>query len=223
LSLMGKQSIMIKIEETIQRGDCFKLLAACFYEPDKQLFLEEKLTENLEHLLQQLSPEGVAAARKMQSSLKALEQETLSVDHAVLFVGPFELTAAPYGSVYIEKKRTVMGESTVNVARFYQDAGVSVDIKEPPDHIAIELEFMYYLCSREAAFAKDGLSVESSLLREKQSAFFFGALMPWVVDFCEAIRQGTDNGFYLHLSTCLEQFLRSCEQIYTKAFEENAA
>lgn len=209
------------IEEAIQRGDCFKLLAACFYDPDKQLFLEEKLTENLDILLQRLSPESVTAAREMQRFLKALDQEKLSVDHAVLFVGPFELTAAPYGSVYIEKKRTVMGGSTVNVARLYQDAGVSVDIKEPPDHIAIQLEFMYYLCAKEAAFAKDGLNEEASSVREKQRVFYFSALMPWVLEFCEAIRLGTDNGFYLHLSTCLEQFLRSCEQIYAKEYEEN--
>ncbi|WP_163337450.1 molecular chaperone [Desulfopila sp. IMCC35008] len=212
---------MKEIEETVQRGDCFKLLAACFYEPDKQLFLEEELTEKLEHLLQRQSPDGVAAAREMQSSLKTLGQEKLSVDHAVLFVGPFELTAAPYGSVYIEKKRTVMGGSTINVARLYQDAGVSVDIKEPPDHIAIELEFMYYLCAKEAASAREGKDEESCLFREKQKAFFFNALMPWAVDFCEAIRQGTDNGFYIHLSACLEQFLRSCKQLYSKEYEGN--
>lgn len=212
---------MTEIDETIQRGDCFKLLAACFYEPDKQLFLDEKLTEKLEHLLQRWSPDAAVAANKMQSSLKALAQETLSVDHAALFVGPFELAAAPYGSVYIEKKRTVMGDSTVNVARFYQEAGVSVDIKEPPDHVAIELEFMYYLCAREAALASDGRNEESSLLREKQRAFFFSALMSWVLEFCKAIRRGTDNEFYLHVSTCLEQFLRYCEQIYTKEYDEN--
>jgi TorA maturation chaperone TorD len=138
-------------DKTLQRGDCFKLMAACFYEPDKQLFIEEKLGEKLEQLLDQLAPNCVPAVRQMKNALKQLEQEQLSIDHAALFVGPFELIAAPYGSVYIEKKRTVMGDSTINVAQFYQDAGLSVDIKEPPDHIAIELEFLHYLCSKEAA------------------------------------------------------------------------
>ncbi|MFW2365492.1 MAG: molecular chaperone TorD family protein, partial [Desulforhopalus sp.] len=98
---------MEEINRTIQRADCFRLLAACFYEPDKQLFLKEELGEKIEHLLEQLSPEGVTAARRLQKSLKTLDQEKLSIDHAVLFIGPFELTAAPYGSVYIENKRTV--------------------------------------------------------------------------------------------------------------------
>jgi TorA maturation chaperone TorD len=214
---------MTAIEATMQRSDCFKLLAACFYEPDKQLFLEEGLTKNLQILLQQQSPESVESAKAMHGYLMTLEQETLSIDHAALFVGPFELAAAPYGSVYIENKRTVMGESTVSIARHYQDAGVSVDIKEPPDHIAIELEFMCYLCFQEAAFAKDGLREKSCLMRKKQRTFFFNALRPWVFEFCESIRQGTENGFYLHLSTCLEQFLRSCEQIYAQEDKESSA
>ncbi len=147
---LGKQLIMKDTDKIIQRGDCFKLLAACFYEPDKQLFIEEELGENLEQLLGQLAPQCLTASRQMKIALNELGQSKLSIDHAALFVGPFELIAAPYGSVYIDKKRTVMGDSSQNVAHCYQDAGVSVDVKEPPDHIAIELEFLHFLCSKEA-------------------------------------------------------------------------
>lgn len=205
---------MEEADKTIQRGDCFKLLAACFYEPDKQLFVTEELGEKLELSLREISPEGGAAAREMQTCLKELAQEELSIDHAALFLGPFELTAAPYGSVYIEKRRTVMGESTVNVAGYYQEAGLSVDVKEPPDHIAIELEFMYYLCSREAAAAKDNQVEAAQQMREQQRVFYFNALKPWAGEFCGAIRAGTENEFYRNLADCLEYFLDSCEQLY---------
>lgn len=209
---------MEETDKTIQRGNCFKLLAACFYEPDKQLFLKEELCEKLELVLQGVSPEGEAAARKMQSFLKVLDQEELSIDHAVLFIGPFELTAAPYGSVYIEKKRTVMGESTVNVAGYYQEAGLSVDVKEVPDHIAIELEFMHYLCIKEAAAARDNQIQDAQQLREQQRVFYFNALKPWTREFCEAMRAGTENGFYRNLADCLEYFLDCCEQLYNEQY-----
>lgn len=205
---------MKEFEKTLQRGDCFKLLAACFYEPDRQLFLEEELAEKLEQSLERLSPEGAAAARQMQNCLKELDQEKLSIDHAALFVGPFELLAAPYGSVYIEQKRTVMGGSTIHAARFYQEAGLSVDVKEPPDHIAVELEFMYYLCTKEAAATGDDPVEGDHLFREKQRGFYFTALKPWAHQFCEAIRRGTDNAFYLNLADCLDHFLISCERVY---------
>ncbi len=205
---------MHNIENSLQRGDCFKLLAACYYEPDKQLFLEEKLGEKLEQLLGGLAPNCAPSARLMKNALQDLKQEELSIDHAALFLGPFELKAAPYGSVYIENKRTVMAESTVNAARHYQDAGLSVDIKEPADHIAIELEFMYYLCSQEAAAENDNLLEDAHKLRERQVDFYYKALRPWAKKFCETIRAGTDNCFYISLADCLECFLAFCEQLY---------
>lgn len=200
------------------RGNCFKLLAACFYEPDKNLFIEEQVCENLKNLLNSWAADAARAAGDMELNLKICSQEQLSIDHAVLFVGPFELIAAPYGSVYIEKMRTVMGESTVSAARFYQAEGLSVDMKEPPDHIAIELEFMYYLSIKEAAAASAGQSDDVYQFREKQKSFYFSALKPWAAIFCQAIRVGTDNRFYIKLADCLDHFLISCEQRYNAEY-----
>jgi len=218
VAFSGIQLNMNDTDKTLQRGDCFKLLAACFYEPDKQLFVEEELCQKLEQLLDHLAPDCVPSARQMKNDLILLEQEQLSIDHAALFVGPFELIAAPYGSVYIEKKRTVMGESTLNVAQSYQDAGLSVDIREPPDHIAIELEFLHYLCSKEAAALNDSQIEDARLFRERQISFYFTALKPWAETFCEAIRRGTDNGFYINLADCLGHFLSSFEQLYHEEY-----
>lgn len=214
----GKLLIMIDTDKIVQRGDCFKLFAACFYEPDKQLFIEEKLGENLEQLLGELAPQCLTASQQIKSALTELDQNTLSIDHAALFVGPYELIAAPYGSVYIEKKRTIMGDSSINAAHYYQDAGVSVDVKEPPDHIAIELEFLHYLCSKEAIALNDNQIEDAYQFRKRQIDFYFAALKPWAETFCEAIKKGTDNGFYLNLADCLDHFLTSCEQVYREEY-----
>lgn len=207
---------MSDIVEVLKRGDCFKLLAACFYEPNRPLLLEEHIGENLEHLLESQSPDAAAFARDMQLALVDIEQDQLMIDYAALFVGPFELIAAPYGSVYLEKTRRVMGESTMNAAHYYQEAGLSLDVKEPPDHIAIELEFMYYLCSKEVSAAKERRFDEAQNIKEVQERFFYHAMIPWVGRFCDAIRAGTDNSFYLNLAECLSCFLSSCEGVYSK-------
>ncbi len=208
---------MKEINKTIQRGDCFKLLAACFYEPDRALFIEEKVGEKLGLLFDNLALNGADTARHMQKVMEELDQQKMSIDHAALFVGPFELLAAPYGSVYIEKNRRVMGESSVTAARYYQQADLSVDIKEPPDHIVIELEFMYYLCSKEASAAENGQFDDVNCFRELQVNFYHRAMKPWIGEFCAAIRAGTDNGFYINLAECLDSFMRSCENIYSIA------
>lgn len=221
-NLMGRRIVhffkmnkMTEMNDTTQRGDCFKLLAACFYEPEKQLFIEEKVGEKLGQLLDDQTLDGARAARAMQSALQEQSQEQLSIDHAALFVGPFELLAAPYGSIYIEKKRLVMGDSTVNAARYYQEADLAVDIKEPPDHIVIELEFMYYLCSKEVSAASNGLTDEAERFRELQVRFFHNAMEPWLEQFCETIIKATDNKFYFHLSECLRCFITACGNVYT--------
>ena len=71
--------------------------------------------------------------------------------------------------------------------RYYQEAKLSVDIKEPPDHIVIELEFMYYLCSKEARAAQNGQQVESNHFRELQVRFFHTALKPWGSSLCPVL------------------------------------
>ena len=198
------------MNELISRGDCFKLLAVCFYEPEKTLFTEEKLSENLGYLLEDISRDAQIAAERMQSALCEISQEKLSIDHASLFVGPFELIAAPYGSVYIDKKRTVMGESTLYAARCYQEAGLSVDIKEPQDHIAIELEFMYYLCGKEAAARQDSRMEDADYFKDLQVRFYYNAMRPWVKEFCDAIQAGAKEKFYLNVAMCLDHFLSAC-------------
>ncbi|WP_169309131.1 molecular chaperone [Desulforhopalus sp. IMCC35007] len=206
--------MMNEINKLISRGDCFKLLAVCFYEPEKKLFTEEKLGENLGHLLADISFDARIAADSMQRALCEISQENLSIDHASLFVGPFELIAAPYGSVYIDKKRTVMGESTLYAARCYQEAGLAVDIKEPQDHIAIELEFMYFLCSKEAAARQENRMEDADRFQDLQARFYYNAMRPWVNEFCDAIQAGSKNEFYLGVARCLDHFLSACESVY---------
>lgn len=206
---------MSDILEVIRRGDCFRLLAACFYEPDRSLLLEEQVGENLTVIFEKNHTDCTLFTEAMLLALSGIDQGSLAVAHAALFVGPFELIAAPYGSVYTEKTRRVMGESTMDTARYYQEAGLSVDVKEPPDHIIVELEFMYYLCSKEADAAKNRLYDEAHRFREMQVRFYHHALNPWAGQFCEAIRTGTDNEFYLNLAECFDCFLISCEKTYS--------
>lgn len=208
------------MNNSITRGNCFKLLAACFYEPEKQLFLDEQVCANLAKLLEEFAPAAAKAAGEMNRAMETLTQEQLSIDHAALFIGPFELLAAPYGSVFKEKNRQVMGQTTAQVKKFYENAGLEVNEKEPPDHIAIELEFMHHLCLQEAEALSAGKHEEALNHRETQVLFFNSAL-GWVPDFCDAIRKGSENLFYLALSDCLERFIISISELYRT--EQNLA
>jgi TorA maturation chaperone TorD len=202
-------TVMTDTTSLIRRGDTYKLLAACFYEPEKRIFLEENLCENLAQLLQHSTPEGAKAAEDMLISLQKYDQQQLSIDHAALFVGPFELIAAPYSSVWREKQRLVMGDSTMDVKRFYDEADLQTDVSEPPDHVAIMLEFMSYLCQREAEAVSLSASEDAKKYADLQKRFYREALSPWIADFCNAITKGTDNSFYTNLATALSHYIKS--------------
>lgn len=211
---------MSDIRQHTNAADCFRLLAACFCEPEKELFIEQQVCENLATLLENFSSEAADHARKMSSSLAGLEETVLAVDYSALFLGPFELQAPPYGSVYLEKKREVMGKTTMEALRLYQQAGLQVEEKEPADHIAIELEFMAFIHGREASALQSGAIEEGSRNKDLRQEFFTGYLRPWIADFRTAIRRGSENPFYVSLADCLDCFIHAYNRQIVAATED---
>jgi len=203
---------MNHIKTLADTGACFRLLSACLYEPEKDLFLEQSVCDNLSHLLSSISPEAAKHAQAMADELAKQDQQQLALDHAALFIGPFELQAPPYGSVYLEKKREVMGATTLEVLKFYQDAGLQVEEREPADHIAIELEFMSHLHGRETAALQDNSAEEANRYANLREKFFSTCLNPWVAEFCRTVRDGTDSAFYQALADCLAAFTEAYRQ-----------
>lgn len=67
-----------------------------------------------------------------------------------------------FESVYNEGK--LYDESTFSIARLYYEAGLKVeeDFRLPPDHIAVELEFMSFLCFKEM----EGIRAGDSRIRD---------------------------------------------------------
>ncbi|MDP3298133.1 MAG: molecular chaperone TorD family protein [Thermodesulfovibrionia bacterium] len=190
------------------RENCFRFLAACFYLPQKNLFAEKNLLVNLTKYLQEVCPDAAVFSSEMEKNFLQFSNEELSVEYSKLFVGPFELLAPPYGSVYLEGRR-VMGDSTMEAIKVYQKEGLSRsdDFKDLPDHIAVELEFMSYLIYKEikALESSDFKTTEEFI--DKQEDFLNRFLRRWVSPFCEKIKEGTNNGFYTALADCVSTFV----------------
>jgi TorA maturation chaperone TorD len=198
---------MTSTKEKLQRSDCFKLLSACFYSPDLDMLINEDVCGNLTALFEQVIPEAVPYVKQMQQALHSYSEEKLKIAHAELFVGPFELQAPPYGSVYLERNNQVMGKTTLEVIKKYQESGLKLDIKEPADHIAIELEFMHYLYTLEAEALDSGNNAKVQSLASIKNDFLSIYLAPWIPKFCAKIRATADNIFYRSLADCLENFI----------------
>lgn len=188
-----------------REGDFYKLLSACFYLPRKQLYLEEGIFKNLVALSKEVCPEAASIFVRMEQAFSSSDEEELLIEYASLFVGPYELKAPPYGSIYLDGERRVMGDSTLKVIKLYEEAGLVMDrsFKELPDHIAVELEFMYYLIYKEAEALEHSDGEQARAFREMRNQFLKQYLGPWVPPFCEKIKQSTDHPFYKALADSL--------------------
>lgn len=189
----------------MMRGECYRFLAACFYLPKKEILGEEGFLSSLSQHLEHICPAAVPFSQHMQEGLAQYTEEELAVEYARLFVGPFGLKAPPYGSVYLDGGHTVMGPSTMETIQTYEKEGLVRDegFKELPDHIAVELEFMYFLIYREVETLQNGDPERAREYRRKQGEFRIRFLDKWVPAFCRNIKEETDNGFYNALADCL--------------------
>jgi putative dimethyl sulfoxide reductase chaperone len=190
-----------------RRSECYALLAACFHSPNRMQLLQDQTCLRLADPLADLGHAAAAAsAALMHQQLVALSEMQLKVDHAALFAGPFELKAPPYGSVYLEQGRRLMGETTMEASTFYREAGLQLTMHEPADHIAVELEFMHYLSFVSSEAIKHGDLEKVAEFEEKQQRFLGEQLDSWIPGFCNAIRSGAETPYFKALADCLQAF-----------------
>jgi TorA maturation chaperone TorD len=191
------------------RAESYRLLAACFYPPDDVWFTQETFFDALIEALTAIAPNAADYALHMKQLIAQADQQTLAIEYARLFVGPYELAAPPYGSVYLDEGRRVMGDSTMALIEMYREYGLKItdDFKDMPDHIAVELEFMYYLIYKELE-AEQRIEPEKVLLFcEAQERFLMNFLKEFIPPFCETITTETTNAFYQALAECLFTFI----------------
>ncbi|MBI5212445.1 MAG: molecular chaperone TorD family protein [Nitrospirae bacterium] len=193
------------------RGDCFRLLSACFYQPHKEAFIQEEFFKNLEALLTQAVPDAAAHVSAMGKAFMKYSEEDLLVDYARLFVGPAELLAPPYGSIYLDGEKKVMGDSTMEVIKIYEAQGLAMDseFNNLPDHITAELEFMYYLIFKEIEALERSETGKAIELINTQELFLNNFLKRWVKPFCGKIKQGASGEYYRALADCVSAFIES--------------
>ena len=202
-------------------------MSDCFFLPDPGL--SEKL-ENLEFNMANVCEPAIKLVQKMRKEFEAgADLEQLKVDFSKLFVGPYKLFAAPYGSVYLDGGRKIMGDSTLDVRNRYREAGLDTakNFKDAPDHISAELEFMYYLVFKEIeALSKADIETAIDFI-QKQKSFLEDHLMTWVPEFANNIIKNAENPFYPNLAKATTAFLDEnyrvvCSVLETVSMQQNS-
>ena len=185
------------LADICQRADCYKFLSECYYLPEDGFL--QKVAE-------------VAQSNRFFAELEAcipasLELETLKVDFTQLFVGPFKLLAPPYGSVYLEDGK-LMGESTIDVNSWYEKEGLDIVINDAPDHIAMELEFIYCLTVKQIQATKDENQQAIQSCLQTQKSFLQTHLAKWLPPFVKNVQKHAKTDFYKKLAQLTGVFIQ---------------
>ncbi|KIX15733.1 TorD/DmsD family molecular chaperone [Dethiosulfatarculus sandiegensis] len=110
-----------------------------------------------------------------------------------------------FESVYKEGK--LLQESTFQIARLYYDAGLKVEehFQLPPDHIAVELEFMAYLCFHEAKSNGNNDKERKQYANSLQRIVLESHLGPFSRAVGEKLAEHADSEFYRLVARTLKE------------------
>jgi TorA maturation chaperone TorD len=123
--------------------------------------------------------------------------EDLRIEYTTLFLaGARGRSCPPYESFHIGAGPSDAGIAAAAVEAVYGAAGVAVGGAaegELPDHIAVELDFLSYLCGQEA----DASDPErAAAWRLRQETFLSDHLLRWLPAFERALAAVMPDGFY---------------------------
>ncbi len=191
------------------RVDLCRFLAACYYEPSPE-FAEERLFDSMLGAASRIHPDLEAHARRLGEAYAADDMQTLLIDYTRLFLGPVDPRARPYGSYWLSGETTLMQPSSVDVLALYEQGGFEIDeeFRELPDHVAVELEFLYLLLFKQNQAKALGRLDDLAAAEQLQRKFLAEHLGAWIGPLAAAVQAGAETAFYRELAALTERFVR---------------
>lgn len=198
---MSTTSVITNSERITASGNLCYLLGKAFDVPSAKT--DPALPDLLKELAADLPAPLSERARETAAAWRAALDDTdvALLAHTRLFLGPFEIKAFPYASFYLEADQKIMGPLSHTIAERYIEAGLAPaeGPREAPDHIALELEYLYFLSFR-------SLETDEPRYADEFEAFRSEHLAAWVPEFTTAILKADEHPFYNAVARLLAAF-----------------
>jgi len=180
------------------RANGYAFFSACFYPPG------DSFTTDIENAGNVCG----AMAEDIRCLARNTDVEDIKRDYVRLFVGPFKTLAPPCGSLYMEQDGCFMGDSSVDVQRWYEEDGLTNTLHEPPDHVIVELEYLHFLAGQALRTADDGRSDQADRYREREQQFLSLHFARWAMAFANNIETNAETEFYRCVARIMSHFLK---------------
>ena len=201
-----------------RRGQVYRWLAIGFYPPDADLVSAlhtGRLVDEVEAATVWL---GQDQARLMPH-LKSLTDNAsaaaseLEAHYARLFGKSVDRVPARESAYRWRDASDLLSTCDAVAQRLRQEYAQfnAASVNGRDDHVAIELEFLSFLCDREAAAWAADAPDEARQLRRRQRTFLDDHLGRWLAEFCRRVRDAAPGTFYAALAVLTDAWL-SLEQ-----------
>jgi TorA maturation chaperone TorD len=104
----------------------------------------------------------------------------------------------------------MVSPAAMAVEAAYREAGIGMaeEKREPPDHFAVELEFLYYLSKKESDAWAAGDNEKAREWRRHELAFMDGHLSKWGPVFCARVGAESLHPFYRGIAAFASTLLK---------------
>ncbi len=201
-----KEQNFIRFET--EKANVYNIFTALLCQPSEDLVLDLTVYDRLKSALEIVNPDCIEFVDEMQNKIQTYTPLEILVEYTRLFIGPFKVLTHQYSCMYFGGK-SLMSDETIWVINYYEKMGLQFDqsIKDAPDHVAVETEFIYYMLFNELKNIEEGNSKKAIEFWKGQSEFFTKHYKKWIPSFCESIITETKNEYYKAFAECLSKFV----------------
>ncbi len=205
---------MDEFEKAETRSFLYKLLAVSFAYPTEELvaaLTREEYWRDLDQLFFDIDPSGTMAeiTRRFKpdiSSEAAGGKEGMEIEYNRLFQLSQSLPCPLTASEYMKgESRQALAVAQLN--GLYKSFGVKMKNLKEPDNLSTVLEFMSWLCAKQARAIEQGNEEhKASCLRAQE--IILEDYLGWVPLLQDGIRTNAELKHYLWLVACLVEFIK---------------
>ena len=133
-----------------------------------------------------------------QGGLTSKAFDALQADYTHLFVGPGQVEAPPWESVYFHDEPLLFQEETLRVREWYARFGLQSELlhSEPDDHVGLELAFLAHLAGLGVSACEKGETENLSWLTSAQREFAAEHPSKWIPAWCDRVCEHARTDFY---------------------------
>ncbi|RME47462.1 MAG: hypothetical protein D6795_14085 [Deltaproteobacteria bacterium] len=198
------------MEVILFRQCVYKLLASLFLDPTEERVA--RIKGLCAHLTNMLDMEEISERYRealfpfLERISGAVFDRSLREEFVALFIADLERFCAPYEGAHVNgSPEYTIPLPILLLEREYAREGLLAARNELPDHVAVELEFLSYLCGKEITAAQEGGDRER--IAEAQRRFIERHLALWFPSFARMVAQKTDT-LYKEVVRFADTFLR---------------